>query len=257
MTHNKEKNIIFFDIETTGLDLKKDKIIQIGMIKTTSNLEIIEKIEQKLNPEDVVIKDDAFEKHHISLEELKEQPKFEQIADFILSFTEDCDIAGHNCLKFDIPFLMEEMKRCGKLFTIEKRRIIDTRLMYNTLNVKTLEDIYKEYIPTPIGCESHDAICDSQMCYEVYKEMVNKHNLDRVMIDVINGNYTRIDIDGFFVLNDNNKVCMGKGKFKGKPIEDVDVTYLEWLYKQDIALETKNFVHRCYNYLQKINQSRN
>lgn len=252
MTSN-NANIVFFDLETTGLDMKTDRIIQIGMVKVNKEtMEVIDAIEQKVNPCGVKSSQEAIAKHKITDEELLAYPKFVEIADSVLEFLEGCDLAGHNCIHFDIPFLMEEMSKCGRAFTIEKRRIFDTKVMYNHYHQMHLEDIYKQLCPNAdLDCESHDAICDTQMCIDIYKAMVKEHTPTEQELDEINGNNTRIDVSGFFVFNESMKVCMGKGKYAGKEIELVDPSYFSWMINQDFPQETINLARRCLNYLSK------
>lgn len=251
---SKNKYIVWFDIETTGIDPKTDRIIQIGMIKTDKKYNVIDAVEQKINPCGVKSKPEAFEQHQITDEELLSYPSFSEVADDIIEFMDGCDLGGHNCIKFDIPFLMEEMNKNEKDFSVEKRRIFDTKLMDNHYNFRKLANIYKEYCPdADLGCNAHDAICDTQMCIEVYKAMLEKHNPTVQEIDEINHNNSRIDMAGFFIFNENMKVCMGKGKYIGKLIEEVDRSYFEWMIKNDFPKETISLARRCLAYVSRQN----
>ena len=247
------KYIVFLDLETTGLDKNTDRIIQIGMIKTDTDGNAVEAVESKINPQGVKSSPEAFSKHQISDAELLNCPTFEMVADKIIAFCDGCDIAGHNVIKFDIPFLMCEFKRCGKTFTIEKRAIFDTKVMYQHYNMMHLKDIHKQYCPNSVlDCNAHDAICDTKMTMEIFFSMKEKHNPTKDDLDKINGNDTRIDMDGFFIHNENNEVLVGKGKYKGMKIEDVDPSYFQWLANGDVLPETKTLAARCYNYIMKL-----
>ena len=246
------KNIVWFDLETTGIDPKTDRIIQICMVKTDSELNMVRVAIDFVNPCGVKSSKDAFEKHGIKDEELLNCPTFEDISDGVLEFIKNCDLGGHNCVKFDIPFLMAEFERCGKIFTIEKRRVFDTKLMDAHYNQRTLSNIYKEYYPEGTLCDmAHDASADTKMCIDIYKAMLEKHNPTTDELDEINGNKTRIDVAGFFVFNEQMKVCMGKGKYMGKPIEEVDPSYFTWMMKTDLPKETLNLANRCLAYVSK------
>lgn len=245
------KHIVFFDLETTGLDKEKDRIVQIGMRKMDYEGNAISTFDMKFNPCGVQSTPEALEKHGLTDEFLKTQPTFAEYADHIIRYMDGCDLGGHNCIKFDIPFLMMEFERCGKLFTIEKRRIIDTRLLYMQFNAKVLLDMYREYCGEP-ACNPHDAMCDTFMCCGLYDALVEKHGITMDDIDDICGNNTRIDIDGFFVLNEEGKVCMGKGKYKNLPIEKVDPSYFDWMFNnKGIPEETRNLAARCYKYIMR------
>ena len=249
---SKNEHIVFFDIETTGVDINEDRIIQIGLVKVDQDLNFVDAIEQKINPDGVKSRPEALEKHKIPDEELLQYPKFEEVVDQILDFMEDCDLGGHNIVKFDIPFFMKECERHNKYFTIEKRRLIDTKLLDNHYNFRTLGSIFREYCPdSDLGCEEHDALCDTQMCIEVYKAMLQKHQPEAAEIDEVVGNNRRIDVSGFFVLGDNGVVEMGKGKYAGKPIIMVDPSYFEWMMKQDFPKETINLASRCLAFLRR------
>lgn len=246
---SRNKYIVFFDLETTGLEKDKDRIVQIGMRKVDYEGNSISTFDMKFNPCGVKSTPEALEKHGLTDEFLKTQPKFSDYADHILRYMDGCDLGGHNIIKFDIPFLMAEFERCGKSFTIEKRRIIDTRLLYLNFNTKVLLDMYREYCGEP-ACNPHDAMCDTFMCYGLYEALVEKHNITMDDIDEICGNNTRIDIEGFFVLNENMKVCMGKGKYKGKPVEEVDPSYFDWMCNNaGFTEETRDLAARCRKYI--------
>ena len=218
---SRNKYIVFFDLETTGLEKDKDRIVQIGMRKVDYEGNAVSTFDMKFNPCGVKSTPEALEN----------------------------DLGGHNIIKFDIPFLMAEFERCGKSFTIEKRRIIDTRLLYLNFNTKVLLDMYREYCGEP-ACNPHDAMCDTFMCYGLYEALVEKHNITMDDIDEICGNNTRIDIEGFFVLNENMKVCMGKGKYKGKPVEEVDPSYFDWMCNNaGFTEETRDLAARCRKYI--------
>ena len=255
MTSDNEYTV-WFDLETTGVDPKSDRIIQIGMIKTVrepnGHMRIVDAREQKINPEGVKSRPEAFEKHRITDEELLMYPPFRDVADAILEFMEGCDIGGHNCVKFDIPLLMEEMSRCGREFSVEKRRIVDTRLMDMHYNPRTLESAYRQYCgDAEPGCNAHDAICDTEMCIKLYNAMIDAHTPSTEELDNINGNDVRIDMSGFFVFNENMHVCMGRGKYAGMRVEDVDPSYFTWMCGQDFPPETVGLAKRCYEYLSR------
>lgn len=256
MTSN-NKNIVWFDLETTGLDRNTDKIIQIGMIKTDQDGNVIDAVESKIDPCGVKSSAEAFAKHQITDAELVGCPTFADVADKIIAFTDGCDLGGHNVIKFDLPFLMSEFARCGKSFTIENRAVYDTKVMYQHYNQMHLKEIHTAYCPdSDLDCNAHDAICDTKMTLEVFVAMKKKHNIAKGELDSVNGNTTRIDIDGFFLYNSNQEIIVGKGKYKGKKIEDVDPNFFQWLSRSDVLPETRALAVRCYNYLiQKQNQN--
>lgn len=247
---SKNKYIVFFDIETTGLNKDFDRIVQIGMHKMDYNGTPSGDAEYLINPCGVKSSAEAFEKHGLSDEMLAKEKPFEHYADAILEFMKDCDLGGHNCIPFDIPFLMAEFGRCGRLFTIENRRIIDTRFMYLHYNPRHLVDMYREYVGREPELRAHDAANDAHMCSELFLAIKERHNTTVDDIDAICGNNTRIDAEGFFVIGENNQICMGKGKYKGMVIEKVDPTYFDWIANNnDISLESRGLASRIYRYV--------
>ena len=249
------KHIVWLDIDTTGLDRNNDRIIQIGLIKTDQDGNVIDAVESKINPCGVKSSAEAFAKHQIKDEELLTSPTFADVADKIIEFTEGCDLGGHNVIKFDIPFLMCEFKKCGKMFSIENRAIYDTKVMYNNYNQMHLKEMHNQYCPdSELENNAHDAIFDAKMTLELFVAMKRKHNIGKDEIDAVNGNDKRIDMEGFFICNENNEVVVGKGKYKGKKIEDVDPSFFQWLSHSDVLPETQALAVRCYNYLMKKQQ---
>ena len=251
MTSN-NKYIVWFDLETTGLDFKRDRIVQIGMIKTDLDGNIVGAVEQLVNPGGVKSTEEALRKHGITDEELVKYPEFPAIAGKVVEYLEGCDLGGHNCARFDIPFLMAEIERSGLDFTIERRRIIDTAIMDKHYNKRKLEDVYKDYCPDgTVFKMAHNALYDTKMCIDIYTAMVDRYKPTREEIDEINCNKSRIDAAGFFVFNSDMQVCMGRGKYMGKRVEEVDPTYFQWMMKSDFPKETVNLANRCLGYVLK------
>lgn len=249
---SKNQTIVFLDTETTGLDINLNRIIQIGMIKTDQG-EIIDTYEHKFNPEGVKSSPEALEKHGITDEELLLEPTFKERVDEILEFLKDSDLGGHNIVGYDLPLLMKEVERCGRKFSIEGRRIYDTYLMYNNYNKRTLDKMYEKYCgEIPEAIHLHSALSDTILSLDLYKAICKEHEPTVEELDEMNGNNTRVDVEGFFVLDENMKVRMGKGKYKGKLVEEVDWSYFDWMSKQDFLSETKQLALRCKNYVKQL-----
>ena len=119
------KNIVWFDLETTGISTTSDRIIEICMIKTDFDGNEIEKYHELINPGDVKMRPEAQDKHGITPEMLEGKPTFEEIASEINDFIGDCDLGGYNALFFDVPFLAEEFMRCGIIFNHRGRAVMD------------------------------------------------------------------------------------------------------------------------------------
>lgn len=248
--YSKNERIAFFDIETTGLEFDEDRIISMSIVITDQAGNHINTWSSRFNPEGVAIKPEAFEKHGITDAELLGCPLFRDKAEEIARFVEGCDIGGHNVTKFDIPMLITEMGRAGVYFSVEKRRIVDTLTIYRSQHASSLTTIYREYYKTDPKYAMHDSYGDTCAAIDIYKAMVRVYKLDRAEIDKICSNGKRIDMRGLFVFDDDGDIRIGKGRYKGQRVEDIDVTYLKWVFEDsDFPAETKSLAIRCYQYL--------
>ena len=138
MKFNLEKDIVFFDVESTGLNILRDRIIQIGLIKHFADSSEPVELELLINPGGVLISEDAFKVHGISSEDVAKKPTFKQVAQQIFDFIGDADLSGYNAIRFDIPMLMEEFYRAGFDFNIDDRRLIDVQRLFYKMEPRTL-----------------------------------------------------------------------------------------------------------------------
>ena len=143
MKLNLRKPIIFFDLETTGTNIMHDRIVELSYVKIYPNGDEEEKT-RRLNPE-MPIPPQSTAIHHITDEDVKNEPTFKQIAKDLLRIFEGCDIAGFNSNKFDVPLLMEEFLRAGLNFDISRRRFIDVQTIFHKMEQRTLVAAYKFY----------------------------------------------------------------------------------------------------------------
>ena len=141
---NLDKNLVFFDLEATGLHVIRDRILQIGMIKYFADDRPPEELEMLINP-GIPIKADAIAVHGITVEDVAGKPIFRQVAHKILEFIGDADLAGYNAARYDIPMLMEEFARAGINFTVESRRIIDVQRIFYKMEPRTLAAAHRFY----------------------------------------------------------------------------------------------------------------
>lgn len=250
----RNKAIAWFDLETTGLDFDTDRIVSLAIVKTTQNGEYIDGIETKINPCGVKSSPEALSKHGITDEELLTAPKFSDIAKIVFDYMRDCDLGGHNIILFDIPFLQREFQRCGIAFTVEKRRLVDTRKLYWEYNRRELHTMYVQYCGET-DAKHHDAKNDVEMSIGLYNAIRKKHEVTESDVDRICENRKRIDMQGFFVLDENMNVRLGRGKYSGMDVKEVDPGYFSWLAKNgSVTLETRELAGRCYNYVLKLSE---
>ena len=169
---NLERPIIFFDLETTGTNVTHDRIVELSYIKIYPDGRE-EKKTRRINPE-MPIPPASTAIHHITDEDVKDEPTFRQIAKSLLSIFEGSDIAGYNSNKFDVPVLMEEFGRCGINFDIAGRRFIDVQNIFHKMEQRTLVAAYKFYCGANLE-DAHSALADTQATYEVLLGQLAKY----------------------------------------------------------------------------------
>ena len=186
LTFNLEKDLVFFDIESTGLNVLKDRILQIALIKYSKNTSEPKELFMLINP-GVPIGDDAFAVHGISNEMVRNKPTFAQVGKDIFDFIGNADLAGYNSDRFDVPMLMEEFHRIGIELDISKRKLIDIQKIFYKMEPRTLKAAYRLYCGGDLN-DAHDALADAKATVEVFKGQIKKYE-----------NIDYIDGDGFTV----------------------------------------------------------
>jgi DNA polymerase-3 subunit epsilon len=250
-----DRAIVFFDIESTGLSVTKDKIVQISLLKI-----LPDKKEQSLtfilNPE-IPIPAEVVAIHGITDEQVKNKPKFVEVAQEIFDFVNECDLAGFNLLKFDVPMLLEEFIRVNLELDIEKIHIIDVQAIYHKMEQRTLSAAYKFYCNQELT-NAHDAEADTIATFEVFKAQLNKYdNLQKDIPGIVNflGANNRVDLEGRVVKNDKGEVVFNFGKHKGRKVSQVfesEPSYYNWMMDGDFSGYTKKVIQRI-----KLNMLKN
>lgn len=243
MQLNLKKPIVFFDLETTGVDVTHDRIVEISMIKVLPSGEEIEKT-RRVNP-GIPIPAEATAVHHITDEDVANEPSFRQIAKSLANEMVGCDIAGFNSNRFDIPMLDQEFQRAGVKFDFSKARFVDVQTIFHKKEQRTLVAAYKFYCGKDLD-GAHSANADTRATLEVLKSQLDRY--DDLPNDIeelskfsqINRN---VDFMGRLVYNDDNKEVINFGKYKGKIAEDIirkEPSYYDWIMKSDFAQNTKD-----------------
>lgn len=246
-----DRPICFLDIETTGLNFKEDKIIEI-YIKKINPDKTVEELHHFINPGSVEIQEEAFEIHGLTTTILKDKPLFKDLAKEIYEFLGDYHIGGFYVMKFDLPFLMEELYRCGIMFNYKKnkRKIIDAKNVYTkTLKPNSLEFAHQYFLKEPIE-NAHSAKGDVDATIRVLEknlEILNISELDEIE------EYSKLndffDLSGKIVQKDN-KFIMNFGKYYGKPVFDmfnIDINYYKWLMNSDTTPIDTKYVLKTLN----------
>lgn len=243
MELNLRNPLIFFDLETTGVNITKDRIVEISYIKVFPNGQEQEKT-IRVNP-GMPIPPEATAIHHITDEDVKDKPLFKDIAKDVSHVFEGCDIAGFNSNRFDIPLLMEEFLRAGVNFDISKRKFIDIQTIFHKMEQRTLVAAYKFYCNKDLN-DAHSASADTRATYEVLKAQLDRYSSLENDVDYLSkfsSQNRNVDLAGRIVLNDQNVEVFNFGKYKGQPVEEVlrrDIGYFGWMMQGDFPQNTKN-----------------
>ena len=236
---NITRPIVFFDLETTGLDLSTDRAVSIATLK----IDMDGKTEEKkilINPE-MDIPKEASDIHGITNEMVAEAPTFKQISKSLFSYFENCDIAGFNSDYYDVPLLMKEFSRCGIDFPTWELNLVDVLKFERMLNSNKLGEVYLRYTGKELE-GAHDAMNDIKATFEILMCQLEKHgknDLTPQEIDLMcQGERQRFDLSGKTYLNANGEVCWSIGKNANNPVTK-DTAYLNWVLKSDFPEETK------------------
>lgn len=244
MLLNLIKPIAIFDLETTGLNITKDRIVEIAIIKINPDGNE-ETFHSYVNPEIKIPKESA-EIHGITDEKVQDSPTFKELASKVVEFIGEADLVGFNSNKFDIPVLSEELLRVGNDFDISSKSFIDVQNIFHKMEQRTLTAAYKFYCDEDME-NAHSALYDTKVTWEVLKAQLNKYeNLDKDVKKLADfsraGNLDIYDFAGRLAINDKEEVIYNFGKNKGKTIEQVDQEepgYYGWMMQADFPLYTK------------------
>ena len=251
-----EKPLVFFDLETTGLEISNDRIIEINMIKINPD-GTREKYYSRVNPDGVPIAQGAFEKHGIKIEDLTDEPIFQEIAQDVHEFIKECDLGGYNLIKFDIPFLVNELLRCGIYWNPRSANVIDSYLIFAKLEPRTLEGAYRYYTKKELK-NAHSAEADIEATMEILSEQITKYNLPSMTKEIyglIKEEKENVDLSGKLKKDKDGKIVFTFGKHNGKSVVEVyknDAGYFNWIIeKSEMPLETKYVFRKILEMLKK------
>ena len=242
MKLNLRKPLIFFDLETTGLNIMTDRIIEIAYLKVFPNGDE-ESRKMRINPE-MPIPAESTEIHHITDDDVRNCPTFRQVAQMIANVFKGCDIAGYNSNNFDVPFLAEEFLRAYADFDFANSRFIDVQVVFHKMEKRTLEAAYRFYCNAELT-DAHSADSDTKATYEVLKAQLDRYPELQNDVEFLSKftKYNRnVDYAGRIVFNENGVEVFNFGKHKGKPVEQVlreEPAYYSWMMNGDFPLYTK------------------
>ncbi|MEP1489272.1 MAG: 3'-5' exonuclease [Algibacter sp.] len=242
MQLNLTKPICFFDLETTGINITHDRIVEISILKVFPDGKEDSKT-WLVNPE-MVIPQEVIDIHGISNEDIADKPTFKELAKEVYNMIKDSDLGGFNSNRFDIPLLAEEMLRADIDFDMKGRQAIDVQTIFHKMEQRTLTAAYKFYCDKNLE-GAHSAAADTNATYEVLKAQIARYDEvenDTNFLAEFSSRKKFADFAGFLVFNKEGVECFSFGKHKGKLVTEVlekEPGYFGWLLNADFPLYTK------------------
>lgn len=243
------KPLAVIDLETTGMNLSTDRIIEIAIVKIMPDGKKMVK-RKLLNPE-MAIPAVSTEIHGITNEMVKDAPTFRQAANEIRQFIDNSDLAGYNSNRFDIPILVEEFLRISLEFDFKSRKLIDVQKIFHSMEQRTLTAAYKFYCNSTLE-NAHSAEADASATWEVLQSQVERYPQLGLTVDSIIkciGEENSVDFARRMIM-ENGREIFNFGKHKGRAVTDVlksEPQYYDWMMKGDFPLHTKQKLTEVFN----------
>ena len=235
--------LVFFDLESTGIDVSRDRIVQISALKLKPD-GMRETRTRLINP-GMPIPPEATAIHHITDEAVRGQPQFKEIARGILEFFHESDIAGYNSNRYDLPLLVEEFSRCGIAFPEPGAKLIDVLTIYHKKEARSLAAAYRFYCDKKLE-HAHDAEADVEATLEVFLSQIDRYEDIGTTVEALHvycESDAIVDYAGKLRRNEKGEIVYAFGKNKGKNVLQ-DPGYAEWMLKSDFPESTKSVLRR-------------
>lgn len=247
MKLNLKNPIVFFDLETTGVNITSDRIVEISYLKVFPNGNEVSRT-MRINPE-MHIPEQASEVHGIYDDDVKDCPTFKQVAKDVAHDFEGADIAGFNSNRFDVPLLAEEFLRAGVDLDMTRRKFIDVQVIFHKMEQRTLSAAVKFYCGKELE-GAHSADADTRATYEVLQAQLDRYGElqnDIAWLSEFSSHTRNVDFAGRIVYDDKGVEVFNFGKYKGIPVVEVlrrDPSYYSWMMQGDFSLNTKQVLTR-------------
>jgi len=247
--------ICFFDLETTGINITNDRIVEMAVLKLNPDGSQEEKL-WLINPE-MPIPAEAAAVHGITDEKVADAPTFKELVVEISAFIIHCDLAGFNSDRFDIPLLAEEMLRAEYDFDMKNLKTVDVQTIFHKMEQRTLSAALKFYCQQDLT-DAHSALADTRATFDVLQAQLERYGELEHSIDFLSTFTSRrksADLAGFIIFNKEGKECFSFGKHKGKTVDQVleqEQGYFGWLMIADFPRYTKKVLTQIR--LRKFNQ---
>ena len=241
-----QKSLAFFDLETTGINISSDRIVEISILKVhpDGNKETLTK---RCNPE-IPIPLEASEVHGIYDVDVLDEPKFSEIAPEIYNFIKDCDLAGYNSNRFDVPLLMEEFLRVGLDIDFSQSKFVDVQTIFHKMEQRTLSAAYKFYCDKDLT-DAHSAEADTKATFEVLESQLERYpeleTTTEFLEEFTLQNGKSVDFAHRIVYNKEKIPVFNFGKHKGKPVAEVfkrEPGYYAWMMQGEFPRYTKQVI---------------
>lgn len=242
MELNLRKPLVILDLETTGVSIASDRIVEFSALKVSPG-GAEEWLTMRINP-GIPISPEATRIHGISDADVANEPHFKDVAKKIAAFLEGCDLAGFNSMKFDIPILCEEFLRVNVDFNPARHRYVDVQVIFHKKEQRTLSAAYKFYCQRELE-NAHSAQADTAATYEILKAQLDRYpdlENDIEKLSSFSAFNNNADLAGRIVFNEQGVEVFNFGKHKGKPVEMVfkeEPSYYSWMMNGDFPLNTK------------------
>ncbi len=262
MQLNLTRDLVFFDVETTGLNVVRDRILQIGLVKIFKNGRPEEEFSALINP-GIPISEESMAVHGILPKDLANKPTFQQLAQKIWDFIGDADLAGYNSNRFDVPMLMEEFSRVGMEFSLDNRKLIDVQRIFYKMEPRTLKAAYRFYCQKEME-DAHDALADVRATIGVFKGQLKKYedvdlqdedgnvvpapikNDMKVLHDFTN-DLNFLDATQKLKVGHDGKITFNFGKYAGSTVEEVfkkEKGYFFWILEKEFSSQVKQIIRK-------------
>jgi len=237
-----DREVVVFDLETTGVNVDKDRIVQFAAVRLNEDFEEVDTLELLLNP-GIPIDPGASAVHGFTDEAVADEPTFDKVATQVHEYLGDADLAGHNVIAFDLPMLLAEFKRHSNLTLSLERRFFDTLQIFRQYVPHTLEGSMSYYFNESLE-GAHDALVDSRAVARVISAQCFRHDLlaDEFHQKSMDG---RVTLDGKLKCNEDGDIIITFGKYNGttlKTLAEAERGFLQWMLKKDFSEETKGYV---------------
>lgn len=239
------KPLAIFDLETTGINITQDRIVEISILKVHPDGKR-EQVTELINPT-IPIPQGASEIHGIKDEDVADKPTFAQKAKEYAQYLKDCDFAGYNSNRFDVPLLAEEFLRAGVIFDWSKAKFIDVQVIYHKKEPRTLSAAYKYYCNKDLD-NAHSAAADTAATFEVLESQLEFYDDlegNVAFLSKYSAQTNKVDFAGRIIYDENNVEVFNFGKHKGKSVEKIFLAepgYYSWMMNGDFAAQTKQVI---------------